>query len=787
MSTDFKHATGGFDSLRERLIAAENQHHQTRSAEPLTLWKVVNSVHSHPSLRARVTLESRSLIPLVVRDVTTESDWLVHVLLAIPSSTPEELKAPWALVTFRWPDGKLVGFEEIDSHVRETLPCISARCLIIEAVAQAIQEATVHHGKAPPPPEPLASVFAALHLTSSSGSKTASKTNRDDAVQRSCSEPKVPAHFSTGTVVRPEFSRLAMLIERVAGLFESDPEGLRLLDLVKRRLSFFGFNVVVAGEGSRGKTTLINSLLGEEVIPIGIELPTVLVSPRNDRALVVRKPGCPPQRLPVEIESWQRIATEREIVQEKTGRSTRDLIELQIPCERLAAGQVHLLEVFGSECDSHATTVLHEALSWADAALIVVSAINAMSRSEREFVQQHVIAREIPRVAVVLTRLDNVTASQATKVVEHVRDVLAELGANIVLGTIRHRNELDGDMKLAFAGPDELATLLQAWASDPAHVDLLGRQARAQLMTIAETARAQNAAEQELLALSETERDVALKGARKAIDHARLDWMDIRNELDRRALDAGDTIGSALAGQKITLTERLAYELRNRPNLKAWWEEDLPFRMREEMTRIGREIEGLIARRIAEDVGWLQQKATKRFGQGVWLNLRNEPGNWRSLSQERKPRTITDVAQTRMFARIGFAGITLVGYLIAGPVGIAVSLASGIISEAVIGHKMTDQKQQLAVALDHVVEATLRETGRLIIKRIKNIYRQLADCVEGEEKHWFESKITAIETVSTAPGKSEALRQREQAWQDILNELQSISLADRSRDQTYAT
>lgn len=183
-------------------------------------------------------------------------------------------------------------------------------------------------------------------------------------------------------------------------------------------------DVAVIGSFSSGKSTLLNKLLGVEVLPAG-------------RGVVTTRP--------VWLMSGERLRVglwDRQSFTEKAMRAGQPLsrwvleaqetpeegwLRVELPEWPLGAG-VRLLDTpgFNSEVSSHHAHTA-EALKHAEVALVIVEP-RGMSADVRDFLREHVMGK-VPSVAFVLNQLDLVDASEVVELVERCRTLArTELG-----------------------------------------------------------------------------------------------------------------------------------------------------------------------------------------------------------------------------------------------------------------------------------------------------------------------------------------------------------------------
>ena len=213
--------------------------------------------------------------------------------------------------------------------------------------------------------------------------------------------------------------RLAELAER-----RSDTAGAGRLRAARARLGAGRLNLAVLGEFKRGKSTLINRLLGAPVLPVG-------VVPMTSLAILVEHGPRP--EVDVELASGERLRLAPEALRdyatesgnpENRRRVTR--VVVRHPAQILAAGVV-LVDTPGvGSAHDHNTEVAHRALAEADAAVFVLSVDSPASRAELDFLSS--VRERVGRLIFVLNKADLVGAQELEEAAEFVRRMLGAPG-----------------------------------------------------------------------------------------------------------------------------------------------------------------------------------------------------------------------------------------------------------------------------------------------------------------------------------------------------------------------
>jgi GTP-binding protein EngB required for normal cell division len=190
------------------------------------------------------------------------------------------------------------------------------------------------------------------------------------------------------------------------------------------RLEGARLRVLVAGEAKRGKSTLINALLGRDVLPSGVTPLTALATTvrygSDLRAEVIFLDG--------HEEKYPLTALADLVTERGNSRNGRGIAGVTVYLdEPLLAAGVELVDTPGTgsvfEWDTQAA---HEALQSTDAAVFVLTADPPVSASERDLLAR--VAGLSVMTFAVLNKADRLDAPDVAEALEFTRGVLSESG-----------------------------------------------------------------------------------------------------------------------------------------------------------------------------------------------------------------------------------------------------------------------------------------------------------------------------------------------------------------------
>ncbi len=174
------------------------------------------------------------------------------------------------------------------------------------------------------------------------------------------------------------------------------------------------FSLVVIGDFKRGKSTLINALLGTEVVTTNISPETVTINqihygPELKIEVCLTDGG----KIPIETEflKAERLSPLLEQLPQPVSH-----LNIEAPVEWLKGlclvdtpGTGDIFKKFDSQ--------VHTYLSQADALLVTISALSPLSRSEQAFLQLSVLPQDFPKVFFVVNMMDMVRSDEEAEMI----------------------------------------------------------------------------------------------------------------------------------------------------------------------------------------------------------------------------------------------------------------------------------------------------------------------------------------------------------------------------------
>jgi GTP-binding protein EngB required for normal cell division len=228
----------------------------------------------------------------------------------------------------------------------------------------------------------------------------------------------------------------------------------RLAEETADKLAGAGLYVAIIGEFKRGKTTLINALLGADLLPTGVlpvtAVPALVRFGRSPRATLRLLNGA---EVAIDIGDLHSYLTEQANPGNRKG--VREAI-IEYPAPVLASGLI-LVDTPGTgSVHRRNTQAAVDFLPRVDVALLVLSVDAPLADSEARLLED--VALTAARVAICLNKVDRLTPGEIQASVDFVRPRVAAL-CNSSDATVFAISARDGDADSGLAA-------LSAWLTD---------------------------------------------------------------------------------------------------------------------------------------------------------------------------------------------------------------------------------------------------------------------------------------------------------------------------------
>lgn len=531
---------------------------------------------------------------------------------------------------------------------------------------------------------------------------------------------------------------------------------LHQLSNLEQHLSSSRFTVAVVGEFNRGKSTLVNRLIGLDIIPTS-DIPTTSVPIRvvgSKQEGLLAKPGGN-RKLPLAEKSW-------DILLPQDASQPGEVI-LYRNCPLLMEYDLEIIDTPGVNSQIKGDLTMAEwALGNCDCAILPIAAVTPLSQSEKMFLEERLLMKKIPRIMVILTKLDLVEEKYRMSVIQSVQNKLHSINPDIPLYLSSKGMAPDWEDR---SGTEAIQQQLCIWLEESSHVLLKKQRALRELKGIAEDLAAVYTCQLEILSKKEEERKIAAEQKKQSLRRSsEIAWDSLQIDLLNRCNENFEWIRNMTEERQQDVVEKLLLELSHVSSPKDWWENDYPYRMKMEMIALGNALEGNLQNFYTRDINWLNHVLKEKYGAMVPPKSKHiADRNIFRNSQVQENLELEDMKRSRMISRVGTGVITVGGYLIGGvlglsPLGIAVGIGGGIISEIFMNQRVDAQKQKLSKLIQENIPAAFSASIQTVEQNIREVYLAAIEDMKGACEEWAKIQCDAIDT---AQNQGSGLQQEE--------------------------
>ena len=363
-------------------------------------------------------------------------------------------------------------------------------------------------------------------------------------------------------------------------------------DLVKK-LEADRFHLVVVGEFNHGKSTFVNALLGQNVLPTGVTPTTAVIHhleySAEPRAEVVYASD---KRTPLPFEQVRAFSVGGdkaphhavgELQQAPASSDEVNRIEVGYPAD-LLKDRIVLVDTPGvNDLSLQRADITYSYIPRSDAVLFLLDAGQPLKESERVFLQEKLLGQSRDKIVFVVTKRDIWDEAEQKEALAYVRTELGKLVKNPVVFAVSAEQALDG--KASESGmPEMLAHLTKFLAEERGRILL------------------DNALGEGLASVSMLKKGIDARRRAAAMTH---------EELERRI----GLLEKDLAGQSRTIEERRAGIREEVSAIRAWVRRDLEHFVEDVLKQIPDMVDNASGDELKRHLGGFLQKTFTDWAQ----------------------------------------------------------------------------------------------------------------------------------------------------------------------------
>lgn len=544
------------------------------------------------------------------------------------------------------------------------------------------------------------------------------------------------------------------------------------------------FSVAVVGEFSRGKSTLLNRILGQDFLPVG-DLPTtaMITYIRYGSKVTVTRIFQDGHQEELSLDDVKKTIAS-DAGQDPTGK-----LYIEVPDVWLQTNKVEFLDTPGAgDLEEKRGELTQHAIAECDATLIVISATMPLSLTEKSFVEEHIFQRKIPCVACVLTRLDQIKESERENLVKFIAQKIKTWSPHIELWSSHASPVLSEKSEIKVAGQEQILQAIAKWTMEPEHEKLRKQQIVAQTQFLMKKVYHNLLGKRtKLIAEKEGTEESARSEFEKQQSSIEIVWKDIALEMEQRELDAEKWLKERFQEMSNDLATELSamlHKFSHKP--EEWAEKEFPVRLKRALKKMMPDLEKYLQATIQNDIQWLKKEISSKFSQTISSDKPKAILQSENLQNGIKTEKEDGfrLQQIGVVAATGLA--TSMAFPILGTVLIPATIVGGAIASYQVIQKQNKKFEKIEYEIRKIVEEMTAKMFEKSKIRLREYYKKTIDNVKKGEIECLEIEHDAISAHYTYDAKDIQLTQRQETTaMGILNILQDYQkiLGDRSEER----
>lgn len=533
------------------------------------------------------------------------------------------------------------------------------------------------------------------------------------------------------------------------------PELATEINRIRQNANRERFTIGVVGEFNRGKSTFINELLGRSFLPTG-NLPTTAVMTR------IR---CNPREVMLVFDEHYKRIDERELSQDSWeglvaqnfgGDDFRGEVLVGIHSKWLSDSNIELIDTPGAgDLSESRAKVVGDALLGCDGAIITINATSALSLTEKLFIEERLLARKIPFMLMIVTKLDLVPVEERTGVIQYIKNKLKTWNIEIPVYIPYPVDVKDASFD-NIIGMDKIKFEIAKWVTCTERIQTAEKWLLEKTADFLENAISALSEKKMIFKEADKEkRDALISDKNQKLAQAQLVWGELRLQMQKKCTECYELLLSRVDEYADSITERLQYEAAHANSPERWWKEDFPYRVKIELTNMAVGIDNLISRRIGEDAHWYSMAIEKTFHSYIIYQKEtiSDKELFGDFSVGREMR-FDNLDKQRFAFRIGSAVLSISGFALFSAmgflpivatmgIGTGTSIASEQFFKKKIKAQMDAMKQEIARSVPIFIQESMAESE----ERLEAVYDNMINEAEKSEQIWLDAQKNAIEEV----------------------------------------
>ena len=534
------------------------------------------------------------------------------------------------------------------------------------------------------------------------------------------------------------------------------------------------FTVAFVGEFSRGKSTIINRLLNDDILPVG-NLPTTALLTRITHGavptLTAVKPGGQKTKHPLKSSSWESLTANN-----FNGADPEGHVIVEVNDQWLGTYGIDLLDTPGAgDLDDKRARVIERCIVSTDAAVITVSATSLLSLTEQAFIRHKVLSRDIPFVALAISKLDEVKLEERDQVLDFLYKKLASLKMSLPVVIADDSIELPSDKYKRLVGVKALKMLILGWLMNEKRQELTQGWLINNVKNVLNLAKVSLSQQKAILDSKAEERIKLIEEREAALSACHTQWQKLYDTMLEKCQKCIDLFTNKANDLSDQVVENLQHEVGRVMNPKEWLENEYQYRVKRNLQDMSSSLETLVTKTVTADMKWLNNEMSKQFKSAVKVDIEsiNAREDFRP-DTNKKGLQLNDMKDQSTRASLISSTITLGAALLLGMTGgtlliatMGVGTLANIKSRKILDKKVEAQREEVKKLIAEDMPAIIKDSTSDAAIKIKIMYNDIISEAYAMEASWMKTQRDMIHQMPTNDEGKNNL-------DSIINELETI-------------
>ena len=499
-------------------------------------------------------------------------------------------------------------------------------------------------------------------------------------------------------------------------LKESDNEMLSMLlaSILERQSGRVPHVIGVLGDDLVGKSTIINSLLGETVIPVTSipSLAEITIRYGSERVI---------------YDGDGAIINDDDLLQSV---EEKDILSISVNNEFLKDNSLIIKEYHGGLRESKINDLkTMNDLYRCDAIFLVLTAQHLLSETESSFIENYIKYVGAKRLLLIVNKLDLVVNTEVEHVLDYIEKQIALKFSGVewtVSGCPKNYEEIvDNYVSSDFKTSVKMLFRENHDADDTSIINTL--------KYIKEQLEIQHT---ELLSLekkSKVERDNAIKQKEQQIELEKAAIENAKIEFQKKRNNTVELIDEYIKDQFVDVLSKIESSFLEAPKKYFWYEKELDPLWRSLAVSVSKRVDCYAASEIGKDVDWLNGFLETKLGADAMSVHVSE----KSIKSDGK---IVPNEKYKRYGPIGIAGGAVAGYCLLRMIGAVIGLGGGLLAYSYLEQRDFMQTEEIQKKLSIKIKDISLNLRKVSKREINKIYADILSEFNNEAARILEER-----------------------------------------------